>query len=137
MKECSKCKQQKPLTMFNKHKNGTTSWCKTCVQDGSKKYYNDKKEKLKEKRKIYYDSRRKWYNEYKQNLKCSLCDENHIACLEFHHTEPDKKDFNISEALGRLNLDKNKILEEINKCIVLCSNCHKKLHWNEKKIMDL
>jgi len=28
-----------------------------------------------------------------------------------------------------LNLDKDDILKEINKCEVLCSNCHKKLHY--------
>ena len=129
MQTCSRCKQQKPLSEFNKHKRGITSWCKECVRERSREYYKEKNETIRAKRKVYTQERRKWFNEYKQNLKCSECGETHPACLEFHHTDPKRKDFGIAEAICQLNLGKDKILEEINKCVVLCSNCHKKLHY--------
>jgi len=129
MKECSKCKQIKSLTEFNKHKRGATSWCKECVRERSRRYYEEKSEIVKARNKIYLQERRKWYNEYKQTLKCSKCGENHPACLEFHHQNPKEKEFGISEALRQLNLGKEDILKEIDKCEVLCSNCHKKLHY--------
>ena len=134
MKVCSKCKESKSLDKFNKHKRGLTSWCKTCVQERSKQFYNEKSNILKEKRKNYYEERRKWFYDYKKTLKCSKCDENHISCLEFHHLDPNKKDFGISQALGPLNLNKEKIIKEIKKCIILCSNCHRKLHWGENQM---
>ena len=134
MRKCSKCKNVKPLSDFNKHERGLTSWCKECVRERSRQYYKEKGDVLKEKRKCYYKQKREWFNEYKKTLKCSKCEENHIACLEFHHINPDKKDFGISEALGQLNLSKEKIIEEISKCEILCSNCHKKLHWENKQI---
>lgn len=132
MKECSKCKQTKPLNEFNRHKRGLTAWCKECVRKRNREWYKEKSEQIKTKRKIYLQEKRKWYDEYKQTLKCSKCEENHPSCLEFHHIDPKKKDFSISNALIQLNLNKIDILKEIDKCIVLCSNCHKKHHWNEK-----
>jgi hypothetical protein len=40
-----------------------------------------------------------------------------------------KKEFSIAEAMDR-NTRKQKLLEEMNKCDVLCANCHAKLHWS-------
>ena len=129
MNTCSRCKQDKPLTEFNKHKRGIHSWCKECVRERSREWYKEKNEIVKARRKTYIQERRKWYDEYKQTLKCSKCGENHPACLEFHHQNPKEKEFGIAEALCQLNLGKEEILKEINKCEVLCSNCHKKLHY--------
>ncbi len=69
---------------------------------------------------------KEWLKDYKSTLSCELCGENHPACLEFHHTDPLKKDF----AIGRLR-DKSsmrKLKEEIAKCRGLCANCHRKEH---------
>ena len=52
--------------------------------------------------------------------------------LEFHHTDESKKRFNISK-----NIFTSKrwatILEELDKCILLCSNCHRELHAKNNK----
>lgn len=69
-----------------------------------------------------------WLMEYKSTLKCINCDEDFIGCLEFHHNDPAQKDFTIS----RMVMDgwgKERILEEIEKCDILCANCHRKWHW--------
>jgi len=75
-----------------------------------------------------------YYFEKKNSFKCSKCSENHISCLEFHHTDPSKKEYNVSVLKNRSH---KKLLKEIKKCIVLCSNCHKKLHWEDNKINKL
>jgi hypothetical protein len=67
----------------------------------------------------------KWLREYKLNLKCSRCSENHPACLDFHHCNSGEKEYNISAMIHR-GFSKENILAEIEKCIVLCSNCHRK-----------
>ena len=69
--------------------------------------------------------------EYKSSLKCNKCEESHEAVLDFHHLGNESKDFNVSQAAAR-GLSIKKIQDEINKCIVLCSNCHRKLHWEER-----
>lgn len=50
--------------------------------------------------------------------------------LTFHHTDPDKKDFNLCE---NWHLAWSKIEYELAKCKLLCYNCHMKLHVTERK----
>ena len=59
---------------------------------------------------------------------CSKCGyKENISALEFHHTNPEKKSFNINSSfLGSLSFDK--VVEESKKCILLCSNCHREYH---------
>ena len=68
-----------------------------------------------------------WFQEYKSTLKCQKCPENHIACLEFHHRNPDEKDYTVSFMASK-GSSKEEILKEISKCDILCANCHRKLH---------
>ena|SRR5579872_7566556 len=71
-----------------------------------------------------------WFNEYKGTLKCVRCGESHPACIDFHHRDPTTKNSVLSE-VTRLGWSKRRILAEIEKCDVLCANCHRKLHWDE------
>lgn len=59
---------------------------------------------------------------------CQVCGYNKCQeALEFHHSDPNTKDLKISDALKQWGTDKLK--EEINKCIVLCCNCHREAHY--------
>lgn len=60
---------------------------------------------------------------------CRECGEKHPACLEFHHRDPSQKELTLASKMGQLGM--GKLLAEIAKCDVLCSNCHRKLHWDE------
>lgn len=71
-----------------------------------------------------------WFREYKKSLACDVCGENHPACLEFHHLDPSKKKFSVSTRRDRPSM--KALLAEIAKCRVLCANCHRKEHWNER-----
>jgi hypothetical protein len=63
--------------------------------------------------------------EYKGG-KCEKCGYNKsIWAFDFHHLNPKEKDFTISAYLV-LGWDKIKL--ELNKCILLCANCHRELH---------
>ncbi len=73
----------------------------------------------------------KWFQELKSTLKCECCPENHPSTLDFHHVDRNKKDMAIGLTING-GWSKKRILKEISKCIVLCANCHRKLHWNEK-----
>ena len=61
-------------------------------------------------------------------LKCEMCGENHPACLDFHHKDKKDKSFNVA-IMASSGYSIEKIKEEIAKCIVLCSNCHRKEHY--------
>jgi len=58
---------------------------------------------------------------------CSRCRYNkYIGALEFHHKDPSKKDFSIGEKGYTRSWEKTKT--ELDKCILLCSNCHREIH---------
>ncbi len=72
---------------------------------------------------------RKIVEKIKKNLSCSSCGESRYWLLDFHHTDPSKKEIRVS---AMKSYKKEKILEEIDKCEVLCANCHRDLHYKEK-----
>jgi len=90
-------------------------------------------------RKWYYNNKDKQYSyklkrEHELTLwmrslktKCSRCPETFWACLEFHHLNPDKKDIALAQVIKR-GWSKERIIREIEKCEILCSNCHRKEH---------
>src|SRR5262245_15649276 len=75
-------------------------------------------------------AQRDWLRKLKANLVCIRCNENHPACLDFHHRDPAIKDSNIGSLVAS-RISRSRILSEIEKCDVLCANCHRKEHWNE------
>jgi hypothetical protein len=62
--------------------------------------------------------------------KCSLCGyDKNISALQFHHKDPEKKDFSISKVKSS---SWKFIKPELDKCILLCSNCHSEIHAKER-----
>ena len=70
---------------------------------------------------------RDWLNAYRKRLSCVHCGESHPACLDFHHTDPRQKDFSLGNVKA-MGWGQEKLLSEIKKCVVVCANCHRKLH---------
>lgn len=70
---------------------------------------------------------KQWFVDYKSKLKCKNCDESDPVCLDFHHRNPTTKIIHISRIYWR-GWSIEKIKEEIEKCDILCANCHRKLH---------
>ena len=91
-----------------------------------KRYADPEKRKQRlEWEKEYSNKNRALYFEWKATLKCLICSENESCCLEFHHLDPAQKDFTIAKQCMK-NL--KRLQKEAEKCVVLCSNCHKKVH---------
>jgi len=69
---------------------------------------------------------RKWFLEFRSKLKCTKCGENHPATLDFHHKKGIKEN-NITYMVY-YGYSIERIKKEMEKCVVLCSNCHRKEH---------
>ena len=89
-------------------------------------YQKINKDKIKVWSKTNRIKRQNKWLEWKSTLKCSVCGENHPSCLEFHHIDPTKKSYTIRD----IKYSKIKLDVELKKCIVLCTNCHRKFHNN-------
>lgn len=59
--------------------------------------------------------------------KCCKCGYDRcMSALEFHHLDPNEKDFGIGERGKTLSFEKMK--KEVDKCILVCANCHREIH---------
>lgn len=75
--------------------------------------------------------------EYKKTKECQYCGYSKLnRTLDFHHKNPDEKLIHISDYRGSIKELTKQIKEELDKCIVLCSNCHKNEHYNLKFFED-
>ncbi len=84
-----------------------------------------------------YEYVKKWHQRTKQKLiemlggKCRSCGYNRCSsALEFHHVDPDEKDFSISKWRQK---SWEILVNEIKKCVLLCSNCHREVHAGLQK----
>lgn len=73
--------------------------------------------------------------EYKGG-RCKHCGYHRChAALEFHHLDPNEKDFGIAANGATRSFDKLK--KELDKCIMLCSNCHREEHEKLRETLKL
>ncbi len=73
------------------------------------------------------DGIKQWFHEFKRDeVDCADCGEGHPACIEFHHPNDDKT-HGVSKMV-RNGYGRDRIREEIDKCVPLCANCHAKRH---------
>lgn len=77
-----------------------------------------------------------WRKRVKMNLvsykggKCEKCGYNKcVRSLEFHHLDPNEKDFTISGKSWSFE----RLKKEVDKCILVCSNCHNEIHYLEEE----
>lgn len=97
----------------------------------SKTYYEKNKTEVINKINARKKVNRAWFKAYKATLSCIECGENHPAALDFHHKNPKKTDKKVNELVSDGHT-KHRIQAEIDKCVVLCSNCHRKHHHKER-----
>lgn len=126
---CTKCKEDLPVSCFNKKKDNLQTFCIECNKKYLRQHYLDNKASYIAKARTNTRKYKNQYQDYKAQLQCQRCSEDSPSCLDFHHVDPDQKDYAISKAIRTKTL--KAIQEELNKCAVLCSNCHRKYHAGE------
>lgn len=99
----------------------------------NKEYGKNNREELRKKNNKYYKERNQRINKYKLSKGCAICGYNKFAsALCFHH-QNGNKDFCVASIK---TCKWEKIEKEINKCIILCLNCHAEVHEKSKKGCD-
>lgn len=116
-KQCPKCLEIKELKEFNIRPNGNiTSYCSKCN--------NDNRYSILKRHKLQIIS--------ELGNCCVKCGYNkNTSALEFHHIDPDHKDFHFGNS-KTTNI--NKLRKEIEKCILVCANCHREIHYPQNNI---
>jgi hypothetical protein len=116
MKQCIRCKESKPLNEFY-HKPGknprTQSYCKTCFNN-----YTTTRFRARKKQAVAY-----------MGSRCVDCGGTFpYYVYDFHHLDPTRKEVQFN-SLRRRSWEK--IKAELDKCILLCANCHRIRHWKD------
>jgi hypothetical protein len=134
-KKCKRCNQVKLLSEFplnspdKKGRRYYMSKCKKCMVESVrpyvKKYMKENPERSKQYNKNTRFKRNKILEELKQE-GCVKCGDKRHYVIDFHHLDPSKKDIAMSD--GSIK----QIMKEKDKCILLCSNCHREFHYLEK-----
>jgi len=93
-------------------------------------WYERDKERAKASVRRRRGATREWLKTLKAELRCSQCGESHVACLDFHHRDRAEKEVSVALVIHQ-GWSRKRILEEIAKCDVLCSNCHQKEHFDQ------
>jgi hypothetical protein len=61
--------------------------------------------------------------------QCSSCRQSYPSCVyDFHHINPNEKEFTIGEHMG---VAESRFYKEVGKCVLLCANCHRLEHYKE------
>ena len=110
---CPSCKEQCKIEDFYQKRGipNSSTYCKKCTTVQSLNRVQGLK---------------KLMVEYKGG-SCIICGYNkYLGALEFHHLNPKEKDFNLSH-MKRYTFD-DKIKNELDKCVLVCSNCHREIH---------
>lgn len=132
-KYCPKCELEHNSDKFTKDKSTVDGFyyiCKCCKRLAAVVRYKQntiQREQTRNRGKIRRDVHRGIMQMIKSESGCASCGENsHYCVLDFHHMFDDK----IITIGQRADINLQKIIKEILKCVCLCSNCHRKVHAN-------
>jgi hypothetical protein len=107
--------------------------CRECHKPFRKNWYEDNKERhlaqVQDRKREVRKIAREYVFSYLSDHPCSKCGEDDPRVLEFHHQHG--KDMAVSELVAS-GYSIATIQAEIDKCIVLCANCHRRLTMNER-----
>lgn len=131
MKRCSGCKRNLSTDLFGKNRakyDGLNAYCKECRNSYMKTWYSNNRdihgERTKKVKKVHKTILAQFVREAKSKpcMDCGITYPYYV--MDFDHRNPDEKVLTINQAQG-LGWSISRIREEIDKCDLVCSNCHR------------
>lgn len=123
MKQCTKCGLSKELSEFHLKHGTPISICKFCKSSISRQHYLDNSSAYK-KRAISARARIAELSKRLRQQPCVDCKKTYPpVCMDFDHRPGTEKIANVSDLVNDNRI--NQFNEEVKKCDVVCSNCHR------------
>lgn len=127
MKRCGACRQEKPKEEFTKNrsrKDGLNPTCTSCHRPRVRFHYRNNPDFYMSKAVSRRSDMKSWVNSLKVG-PCHDCrNEFNPWQMDFDHREPSSKSECVSRMI-QLGASKDRILKEIEKCDLVCANCHR------------
>lgn len=135
-KRCTRCGLERPLTYFHRRgKRGYQVWCKTCRSEYDHDHWAADSERQLAIRRARKRGLAVWLWEMKRGKPCADCGQSfHPVAMHWDHTGTDKV-INISRAVNH-GWTRERILLELAKCELVCSNCHSIRTYTRKRQTD-
>jgi len=131
LRECKTCNTVKSILEFSikNKRTGRRAWrCHSCVAANSREHYQHNKDAYiargRANKRKHRSRQRSRKSEYIRGLACVDCGETDVVVLEFDHRDASAKVDSVSRLMARHAWQK--VLAEIEKCEIRCSNCHRK-----------
>ena len=110
--------------------NPVSSKYKTKNSERASRWAKEHPEKVQARKRQYRRACKAEADRIKQIRGCARCGMTDPRCLDFHHTDPATKDW--KKPWQVMCFNPRRVVLEAEKCIVLCSNCHRILHAEER-----
>lgn len=115
---CHCCKSPVPSSL---RKNGNRFCSQKCRKNSAQISTKNRRKKISDE-----------FSSFKQGIGCKRCGFCECgACLDFHHKDPLSKITRLSAGLWRYS--PNKFKTEMEKCVLLCKNCHYRIHNEQRR----
>lgn len=131
MKKCTNCLIFQSLDCFNKNKrkkDGLQNYCRVCTRKNNNLSYVASKKRrnsIYQRNKKNRENNKRFLSRYKSFFGCIICKEKDSCAIDLHHLNPEIKDRDTS---NMVNESRKLLKKEIRKCVLLCANCHRKVH---------
>lgn len=132
VKQCTRCNLKKPINRFIKDYRydppRLRGQCLDCANKANLVSREKNREQYNRKSRERRNARKQRAIAYKGG-HCAACGGVfHTAAFDFHHLDPKEKDIDPGLLMGASD---EVLFKELDKCILLCSNCHRELHYEE------
>jgi hypothetical protein len=116
---CGRCRRSLPLTAFARYGSGRQSYCRACQKEWDAAWYQTTK--VKADRQAHVE----WMDSLKDGVPCADCGRTYPTyVMEWDHLPDAIKTLVLADA-RRAAFSKERILEELEECELVCANCHR------------
>lgn len=132
MKTCKICLLEKSVDCFASNvsrKDKLQTYCRECHSKYTREHYENNKSYYKTKARKRTKLLRKQFNEVKEALPCLDCKKSYpYYVMDYDHRDGEQKTLEVSTLVMKGNV--KALAEEIGKCDLVCSNCHRERTYN-------
>ena len=140
IKTCTRCHESLPIESFGRHRlrsDGLNSQCRECCRAQKQRWQKSPSgvqwlESQKQRARTQKSAAVALLENAKRKTGCVVCGETEPCCLDFHHVDSSTKVMTVSRLAHGTHAWSDRGLvrlkQEMAKCVVVCANCHRKLH---------
>jgi hypothetical protein len=122
---CGRCQTALPITGFRRYRDGYQSYCRSCQREYDAAWYKANKAKRKAKVRADRASHIAWLDSLKEGRPCADCGRVYPPyVMEWDHLPGTEKKLVLADT-RRAAHARQRILDEIAKCELVCANCHR------------